>query len=175
MAAAVAAIALFTYPAGASAQEQGEEHLSAAQVRKMRKEAEKAKIKAALDADCFNVILTQNVPQRDETVVYYPAGEYIIRIRGDKAEVFMPGVTTAGQMEFGGRDVIGASEPVPMTIFKKTIRKKLHEYIFRSNYGYSWELTVRANENGSASLRIVRQPMGHYLGYYGEITPVEEQ
>lgn len=136
---------------------------------KADKEAERLEIVKAIQSQNFNVVLTRNVPRNsNEPVQNYPAGQFTILVRGDEANVYIPGVNNGGIATFGGGNV-GGVEVVRMSCRKVSEKKGVHTFVLRNLAGKaSYEIKIRACENTCADIIVDMQPTSRWK-FYGEI------
>lgn len=136
---------------------------------KSKKEAERAALISAINERNFNVEITQNIPKvSGEAVEQYTGDGYIIRVRGEKATLFIPGVNKGGSMQFGGGTTgLGAAELVEATCELKSHKGKTWKYVLKQINSANNEITLLVSENGSVRVSVDRPPMTHFA-FYGD-------
>lgn len=127
--------------------------------RKAMRQAELAEVKTALEADNFNLVLTRKVPKPRQAEIRYDDGRFVIRVRGDRAETFIPGVVTQGFAVFGGNVADTPVELVTFSCERLSCAKGVYTYVLKSDRGNNFEITIRASENTTAQITVVKKPM----------------
>ena len=133
------------------------------------KEAERAALIKAVNECNFNVTVIKNIPQsNNDAVKYYDGDGYIIRVRGNDAVIFIPGINKGGYMQFGGGNSgTKAAELVEATCELKSHKGKTWKFVLKEKENVHSEITLLVAENGSVRISVDKLPMTHFA-FYGE-------
>lgn len=142
---------------------------------KSQKKAAQEALVAAINASNFNVTLTQNIPKTsDEPIVQFTGDGYIIRIRGNKATLFIPGVNNGGTMAFGGNyEGLESPELVDASCELKSHKGKIWTFVLKQLENASNEVTLKVSDNGAVRVTVDRMPMTHF-SFYAEASIPED-
>lgn len=140
---------------------------------KTRKEEERAALINAFNERNFDVMVVRSIPKTSgEAVEQYTGDGYVIRIRGDKASLFVPGVNKGGGMQFGGNAAgAGAAELVDASCVLKEHKGKYWTFVLTQTEVVPNVVTLKVNENGSVRISVDRMPMTRF-SFYGDATLV---
>lgn len=132
----------------------------------------------AIQNDIFNVNLTRNIPKTSkEIITQYSGLGYIIRVRKDIANIYIPGVNNGGSMEFGTETDfngnIELAEQVEASCEFKGQKGKIRTYVLKQLNRIPTDVTLKVSNNGNVKIIVERMPMTRF-SYYGEVTLPDE-